>query len=324
MASPNASWTEMLTHTLNSRTRKLADNITNNSALYSRLKAKGRVKTVSGGESILQELEYAENGTGMWYSGYEQLAITPSDIATAAEYAWKQYAVQVIMSGLEMMKNSGKERMIDLMGSRIRNAEKTLTNAMAAGVYAAGTGTSGKEMGGLQLLVADTPTNTVGGISGTTYSWWKNVAYDVSSAQSSAASSTNIQSHMNGTYLQLVRNNEAPDLILSDNVYYKLYLASLQTIQRITSDKMGQAGFESLKYMGADLVLDGGRGGNCPASHMYFLNTDYIFLRPHADRNVTQLDPDRYSVNQDAVVKILAWMGNMTCSNRFMQGVLKA
>src|SRR6185503_15553427 len=223
MASPNSAWTEALTHTLNSRTKKLADSVSNNSALYSRLKEKGRVKTVSGGVTILQEIEYAQNGTGGWYSGFETLNINPSDIATAAEYAWKQYAVQIIMSGLEMMQNSGKERMIDLMSSRVRNAERTLTNDLAAGVYAPGTGTSGKEMGGLQLLVADTNTNTVGGISGSTYTWWRNTSYDLSSV-GSTASTTNIQTHMNNTYVGLCRNNEAPDLILTDNNYYTKYL----------------------------------------------------------------------------------------------------
>ena len=33
----------------------------------------------------------------------------------------------------------------------------------------------------------------------------------------------------------------------------------LQTIQRITNDKLGQAGFTNLKYMDADVVLDGGQ-----------------------------------------------------------------
>ena len=76
--------------------------------------------------------------------------------------------------------------------------------------------------------------------------------------------------------------------------------------------------------MGADVVLDGGRGGNCPANHMYMLNTDYIYYRPHEDRNMVPLDPDRYSVNQDATVKLIGWAGNMTMANRFMQGVIKA
>lgn len=323
MASPNASWSEIITTTIQNRQKKLRDNVTISSALYSRLKEKGKIRTVSGGDVIAEELEYAENSSALWYSGYETLNISPSDIATAAQFAYKQLAGAVIMSGLEMLQNSGKEKMIDLMRARINNAEKTLVNRLAAGVYADGTGTSGKEMGGLQLLVADTNTNTVGGISGSTYSWWKNVSYDLSSL-GSTASATNIQSHMNNVYVALCRNNEAPDMAITDNVYFTKYLGSLQTIQRITNDKLGQAGFQNLKYMGMDVVLDGGRGGNCPASHMYFLNSDYIYLRPHADRNLVPLDPDRFSTNQDAVVKLIGWAGNMTVSNRFMQGVMKA
>lgn len=323
MASPNSSWSEIITTTIQNRQKKLRDNVTNSSAAYTRLKEKGKVRTVSGGDVIAEELEYAENATALWYSGYETLNINPSDIASAAQFAYKQLAGAVIMSGLEMLQNSGKEKMIDLMRARIGNAEKTLVNRLAAGVYADGTGTSGKEMGGLQLIVADTNTNTVGGISGSANTWWKNVSYDLSSL-GSTASATNIQTHMNATYVQLCRNNEAPDLILTDNVYFTRYLGSLQTIQRITNDKLGQAGFQNLKYMGADVVLDGGRGGSCPASHMYFLNTDYIYLRPHAERNLVPLDPDRFSTNQDAVVKLIGWAGNMTCSNRFMQGVMKA
>ena len=57
---------------------------------------------------------------------------------------------------------------------------------------------------------------------------------------------------------------------------------------------------------------------------MYFLNTNYIFYRPHRDRNMVPLDPDRFSVNQDAMVKLIGWAGNMTLSNGRLQGVLTA
>jgi hypothetical protein len=323
MASPNSTWTEAVTTAIESRSRKLADNVSDNTAILQRLKERGRIRTVSGGTTIAQELEYAENSNFLWYDGYEQLSLLPSDVITAANYAWKQAAVAVTISGKEMLINSGKEKMIDLLRSRIGNAEKTMVNNIAQSLYSDGTGSTSKEIGGLQLIVADTNTNTVGNISGSTYSWWRNIVYDLSSV-GSTASSSNIQTHMNATYVQLCRNNEAPDLILTDNVYYKAYLGSLQTIQRITNDKMAQAGFQNLKYMGADVVLDGGRGGNCPASHMYFLNTDYLFYRPHSERNMVPLDPDRFSTNQDALAKLIGWMGNMTCSNRFMQGVMKA
>lgn len=273
MASPNTSWTDILTTTLDSRTKKLADNVTNNVAILMRMKERGKIRTVTGGATILQELEYAESSNFMWYTGYEQLAINPQELFSAAQYSWKQAATGITISGLEMIQNAGPEQQINLLRARVGNAEKTMANNIAAGMYSDGTGSSGKVIGGLQLLVADTNTNTVGGISGSSYSWWRNVVYDISSA-GSTASSTTIQNAMNKTYMQLVRNNESPDLILADNNMYGYYLGSLQTIQRVTSDKMASAGFQSLKYMGSDVVLDGGHGGNCPANHMYFLNAN--------------------------------------------------
>lgn len=323
MASPNLS--EIVTTTLRNRTGKLADNVTKNNALLNRLKKRGNMQTVSGGRTIVQELEYAENATFQRYSGYETLNISPSDVFTAAEFDWKQAAVAVSISGLEGdVQNTGPEAVINLLASRIKNAEKTMANNIAADVYSDGTASSGKQIGGLQLLVADDPTTgTVGGINRATWSFWRNKVYDASSDGGSTASSANIQKYMNSIYLQLVRGADHPDLIMADQVYYQLYLQSLQTIQRITSDEMASAGFVSLKYMNSDVVLDGGFGGNCPASHMYFLNTDYIHWRPHRDRNFVPLDK-RDSLNQDATVQFIVFAGNMTLSNGFLQGVLKA
>lgn len=325
MANPSSTMTEIVTTTLRNRTGKLADNVTENNALLNRLKKKGKVKPVSGGRTIVQELEYAENGTYKRYSGYETLNISPSDVFTAAEFDYKQAAVAVSISGLEMLQNSGPEAILDLLESRIQNAERTLVNNIAADCYSDGTSDGGKQIGGLQLLVDKTPsTGTVGGIDASTTigSFWRNIAYD----GGGTATSTNIQSYMNALALQLVRGADKTDLIVADSDYYGKYLASLQTIQRITSEEMAGAGFTSLKYFGAggsaDVVLDGGVGGACPASTMYFLNTNYIHFRPHADRNFTVLGDDRFATNQDAMVKLIGFAGNMTVSNRRLQGVM--
>lgn len=50
-------------------------------------------------------------------------------------------------------------------------------------------------------------------------------------------------------------------------------------------------------------------------------NTDYLYWRPHRDRNMVPLGDIR-SINQDATVNLIIWMGNMTASNRELQGVL--
>jgi hypothetical protein len=85
---------------------------------------------------------------------------------------------------------------------------------------------------------------------------------------------------------------------------------------------MAEAGFTTLKFKGADVVFDGGQGGACPAKHMYFLNTDYLYLRPHKDRNMKVIGGDRMAINQDALYRIIGWAGNLTLSNAALQGVL--
>ena len=63
MSIPNTSWSEITTTTLFNRSKKLADNVTKNNALLRRLSEKGKVRTWDGGQAIVEELEYSENGT---------------------------------------------------------------------------------------------------------------------------------------------------------------------------------------------------------------------------------------------------------------------
>lgn len=343
MAVPNTNWSEITTTTLFNRQKKLADNVTKNNALLRRLETKGKVRDADGGQAIVQEIEYSENGTYKRYSGYDVLNITPSDVFTAAQYPWAQAAVAVSISGLEMLQNSGKEKMIPLLEARIGNAERTFQNNLSNDCYSNGTADGGKQVGGLQLLVADINNSGVtGGIDPSIWGFWQNNVSSFAVLGLTPGPAT-MQTAMNRTWLNAARQADKPDLIVADNTYFRYYWESLQAIQRITDDRNGMAGFMSLKFMDADVVYDGGfqgtpagnvpvlgtggswlSGSGSPANHMYLLNTEYIFLRPHKDRNMVPLDPDRFSVNQDAMVKLIAWAGNMATSNRFLQSVITA
>jgi hypothetical protein len=311
MASPNLS--EIITTTLRNRSKSLADNVSNHNALLSRLNQNGNISTVTGRE-IVRELEYASNGTVGFYTGYETLDVSPSDVLTSATFAYKQMAGNVTISGLEQIQNSGTEAIINLLESRIGVLEKTMSNTLSTSLYSDGTGSDGKEVGGLQLLVADAGTGTVGGINSTTYTFWKNAQ---TTATSSAFSTTNVQADMNTMYLNLVRGNDSPDLIMADGNAYKAFLGSLQAIQRITSDGMAKSGFTSVAYLNSDVVFDDA----CPQDKMYMLNTDYLRLEVAANRNFVPGEA-KMSVNQDAMVTPMFWSGNLTCSNRALQGVI--
>lgn len=321
MPSPNLS--EIVTTTLRNRSSAIADNVSNNTALLMRLKQKGNSKPFSGGRTIVENLDYAENSTFKRYSGYETLNISPSDVLSAAEFDIKQAAVAITISGLEELQNSGKEAVLDLYESRIKNAERTMMNNISNDIYSDGTADSGKQIGGLQSLVSDSPTTgTVGGINRANFPFWQNQQYDFSDESVTSSAST-IQAAMNTLWLRTKRNRDVVDLIVFDDVYFTYYWSSLQANQRFTNEKMAEAGFHNLKFMQADVVPDGGQDGDAPTSHGYFLNTDFIHYRPHKNRNMVPLNPDRHSTNQDAMVKIIGWAGNMTASNCALQGVMK-
>lgn len=322
MAFANANISDIMATTIENRSRKVADNVSKNNALLRRLEGRGKIKSVSGGSKILQELSFAENANAGWYSGYDILPVGISDVISAAEYAFKQAAVPIVISGLEMLQNSGKERMIDLMESRLTVAESTLSNLISDGLYSDGTGAGGKEIDGLDAAVPLNPaTGTYGGINRATAigTFWRSKISNQTAAN--GLDKTKIQGYWNDLWAQLVRGTDRPDLILVDSTVWGAYVASLQALQRFTSAETGQLGFPSLKYMDADVVLDGGIGGFCPAGTAFFLNTNYIHYRPHSDRNFVSLSPNRrYATNQDAEVQILAWAGNLTTSGAQFQG----
>ncbi len=123
------------------------------------MKKKGSIKPVSGGRTIVQELEYAQNGTYQRYAGYQVLNIQPSDVFTAAEFDWKQVAVAVTWNGLEIdVQNTGA-------GAGHRPAWKAASRTPrrpwpeqpVVDLYSNGTADGGLQVGGLQLLVADAP-----------------------------------------------------------------------------------------------------------------------------------------------------------------------
>ena len=319
MATPNLS--EIVTTTLRDRSGEIADNVSKGNAILAKTKEKGGWKTAEG-RSILQEHDFQENGTFMWYSGSEVLNISATDVLSAFEYDWKQAATAIVWNGLEMdVQNTGKAQVIDLIAARMKNAERTMKNQIASGCYSDGTGASGKQIGGLQLLVADDPTTgIVGGVNRANYTYARNKVFDASVDGTGAVSATNIQNYMNGLWLRCTRGSDQPDLNIADSNYYRFFETSLQAIQRLTDPtKVGRLGFPSLAYKTADVVYEDNSG--MPASHMYFLNTDYLFFRYASKRNFKPMETVK-SINQDAWAQFILFAGNLTCSNFQLHGVM--
>ena len=343
MAFANADISDIIATTIENRSGDLADNVTNNNALLRKLKAKGNVRPFGGGRVILEEIMYTDASSIQTnsYSGYETIGVGQNSPLSSASFDIKQYAGSVTMSGLEGLQNSGKEAIIDLLDGRMKVAEAQLANRIDYDMYQDGTGNGGKNIVGLSLAVPDVPTSgTYGGISRTTWAFWQSQKYSGVTDGGAAVSAANIQAYMTTLGLRLVRGSDKPDLWIADTTYFAFYLNSLQAIQRISSETgsgTAGAGFPSLKFYGAGMASDvvmgsgvngavnvAGTTGGATAAHMWALNTNYIFFRPHKSRNFVPIGGERQSVNQDAIVKLIGWAGNMTSSGPQFSGVLIA
>jgi len=315
---------ELVATTLRNRSPITADNVSRNNALLSRLQQKGNVRTADGGRVITQPLIYSEINNFQWYSGSETLNTSPNDVIDAAEFSWKQAAVNVTWNGLEIrVQNAGREQQIDLLEARMKAAEITMANNVAISVYSDGTGSGGKELTGLAAAIGETNTNTYGGINANTYAFWRNqTSGDVANLDASAAL---LESEMQDMWLECSVGNQKPDLIVTGQALFREFWSRLSDIQRVTSTDTAVFGYNSLKFVTADVVYDGdtmtAAGGGTDPIRMYFINTDTLFFRPHVNTNFTALE-ERSSLNQDASVIPLVFAGNIACNNRRLNGVV--
>jgi len=323
MPSPNAVFTELVTTTFRKHRKDLKDNVSNHNALLRRMYDKGQTRKEDGGLSIVCGLDYAQNGTYQRYSGYDVLNIGASDVISAAEYQWRQIAMSVTASGLELRTNSGGSRIINLAKSRLKNATRTFKNNFSSDLYS--DGTLANQIDGLQKLVADNGLGTVGGIDSNTWAFWRNkvqsAAAPLQGGSAVTISATTIENQWLQLYLALTRGDDQPDLIVCSHDRFATFEASQLSLKRYTDETKAVGGFQSLKYKKADVIFDGGSG--IPAAHSYFLNTDYLELVVHSDADMEVME-EMKPINQDAAVIPILWMGNMTCSNRSLQGVEKA
>ncbi len=325
MASPNSTFTELVSTTFRKVRKDVADNVSNRNALLKYMKKRGNYRTEDGGLTIATPLEYATNTTYQRYSDWDTLDISASDVVSSAEYQWRQIAINVVSSGRELRVNSGESRILNLAKAKLKNAIHTYNNNFSTDIYSSGS--LANQVNGLQALIADAGTGTVGGIDSSLWTFWKNkvqsAAAPIQGGGAVTVGPTTIEtSLMLPLWLELDRGpDDQPDLLVFSNDYYSYYEASQVSLKRYSDKDMADGGFVGLKYKNADVLFDGGSG--IPTAHGYFINTRYLELVAHRDADLEVMDEIR-PVNQDGAVVTILWMGNLTLSNRSRQGVMKA
>lgn len=320
MASPNSSYTELLSVTVQELEDELFDQIIAKNALSATLKANGSIVPKDGGPQIVIPIMYQENGSYQRYSGAQLLNTASNDVFTAFNYPWCQIAIAIQAHGREMLQNMGRSQNRDLVKSRVMNAKVTFENEFNIDMLSAGTLTN--QVNGLQALIASAGTGTVGGIARATWSFAANQFYRATTDGGTALSASNIVTYMDTLDLSLQRYRAKTKVILADDAAYAFYESAVHPLQRLNQPDgtLAQLGFRTYRYKDSEVVFEPTVSG-MPASTMYFIDPEVLELNPHSNRNLVRL-PKRDSWNQDAQIEYLAWMGNLTAKNFRRLGTL--
>lgn len=306
MANPD--YDTILATTIHNYLPQLEDNVFSARPLVFFLKEADQIRMISGGAKITLPLIYGQNDTVGFYEGYDPLPTTPQGGISAAEYPWRQAAVSISISGIEEAMNNSEEEVIDLLESKVMQAEETLYEFFDEALIL-GDGT-GKAFNGLDNLVAQNA-SAVGGIdpSAQGNEYW----------QSNIEDTAEVLSHgrLTNTYNTASVGADRPNVGLTTQDLFEAYEGMLQTNQQFSDPKTADAGFQNLLFKATPVTYD----IYVPEGHWYWLNTKYLRLVGHRD---VWFSPTPFvrPPDQDARYAQLLVYGNFTTSNRRKQAVL--
>jgi len=233
------------------------------------------------GDPITGTIEYATNTTVKSMSELETLDVTRIDVFDRYEYPWKFVGGDIVMSEFEKQVTSGAAGKFDLEAAKIENLKNSMMSQINTDLFSDGTGTASKQAGGLQLLVATTPTTgSPGGISRVTYSFWRN---QTTSGAKSSTAFDNLKGTMRSIY-NLCSSGvgmQTPDFAVSSRTVFEGYESLSVTIERLNrsavTDKL-LSGYKGDHIMFKDIPF--AYDAACaPTDSCYILNRRNLFIR---------------------------------------------
>jgi hypothetical protein len=242
-----------------------------------------------------------------WFAGADTLDTTDNETITSAEYSWKQHFANISISRRDELINSGDSQILDFVKSKVKSAEKTMSDNLSTGLYNAGS--DAKAFVGLRSILSTS--NTVGGISQSTNSWWQ-ANVDSSTATLSMSA---LQTQFNAASIE----NDSPSVGIATRAVYNNYYALLQPQQRFVDSETAKGGFQNLMFNGIPVIVDAHQA----ASHLMFLNEKYLHLFIHKDEDFRFEDFVK-PVNQNVKVGKVYFMGALGSSNNRMHALLSA
>lgn len=307
------------TNEINSISRRyiyptLVDNVYRSNLMFFRLNARNK-KILQGGLQIEIPLVYTRFAAGGWYQGFDLLDVSPSDTVKNAAFDWKQAYAPVSVDGLTLIRADSPEAVVNFLSFYFENAQTELAEILGAGIWT-NSAANAKIVDSIPAAVDNgSVAATYGGLTRASNTFWNS---NITNITPPLALST-----MNTMFGTCTEGGRHPTIIVTTQTVYNLYWALNTGGQAFPAqpsghdEQLAQSGFTNLLFNGVPVCVD----SHVPASQMYFLNEDYIYLyvNPRADFSMKEF---REPVNQDAMTSLILWAGNVVFTNLARQGKL--
>lgn len=274
---------QLASTTLQKYQPKMVDNIFKKHVLLNHLKSNGGTPSFTGGRQLVAPLMYGTNSTVQTFDGTDTLDTTYQEGIDSATYDWKFYNVAVAFTLVDKIKNRGKEEVMSLLKGKITQAEKSLSEKINTDLIS---GTDTKGLVGLSTMISTS--TTVGGISGSTYSWWRGNV-DATAETLSFPDLRNIKNSCNngngGSKVSLI--------LATQTLYEKMYALLTATYQFNPTQaaskegkRLAEASFETLEFEGVPVAYD----ESMTSGAIYLINKDNYKLGILKDMNFDVVD----------------------------------
>jgi hypothetical protein len=318
-ATPTLTWSTVLSGTLMKyiESGALLDQVHNRSPLWKWVREKGRMKVLTGGERISVPVMYEDSGNFKYYSGDEQLNVTGYEGVTRAFFPWIQGSTAVVLTGIDQRVNMGESRVREIGKDKILQAESALSDNLAIGAYSDGTGTTNKQLDGLEAMIATTTTSgTYASINFGTNDKWRN---QVNTSVGNAAA--NLLSNLRVTFndcTEVAGVQGQPDGIFTEQASAEALEALVVPAVRYAPGGSGELSIKPM-FRGAEIHWE----AKCTSGMLYLLNSNHFFHFVHRDANLS-MNPEGFQrpINQDTLVAQLLYQGNFGTNMRAALGKL--
>jgi hypothetical protein len=300
------------------------DNFFDSRALFVRLASRNNI-TLDGGHEIQQPFLFDSPPGGAYGLG-DELDITRKNILSAMLFPWALYYSAVTVEGLEQIQNAGASKIVDLVEVRMQAARMKLEDSIGSDLY--GSKVVGPELVGLRAACDNGDTvGSYGGITRATTG-----AGSVIKGNVDATAVTINLKHLTDQMGAATKGAARPDLIVTtQDIWDSIHdligggygdshatgagvgFSAERNLKRFTGGQdLADAGFQALRWQGADIVVD----NQCPANHMYFLNTEFIKLFVHSQRSFVSDGPWTPANRDQKVWRIFAACQLVNCAPR--------